>query len=109
MVHVPFHNGFITLLCNYLCGMGYMCISFDEILVSLGSCITKLKHPINKNYVFNYKISICRDVCQNLLQSPCTKYSLWFHQSTVRTGKTWIGQWFIAQVEQYLKGKLMFT
>ena len=105
---VPFHNGFMTLLCNYLQYVVWG-ISFDEILVSLDSCITKLKHPINKNYVFNYQISICRDVYQNLLQTPCTKYSLWFHQSTVRTGKTWIGQWFIAQVEQYLKGKLTFT
>ena len=55
----PLNNGFMDLLCNYLCGMG---IFFDEISVSLDCCITGLWHPINRNYVFNVKIIIICDL-----------------------------------------------
>ena len=48
---VPLHNGFMTLLCNYLCDIGY----FDKILDEItGLLHNRIRHPIKMNYVFNY-------------------------------------------------------
>ena len=70
---VPLNKGFMTLLRNYLCVMGF---SFDVISVSLDSCITGLWHPVNRNYVFK-KSGSCGDKnfhsCKKLNMLPHRK------------------------------------
>ena len=50
---VPFYNGFMALLYNYLCDKGYF-LWWNIIFTEFSCCITGLWHPINRNYVFKH-------------------------------------------------------